>query len=159
AVIQAQGQIMESQQKAFLDKEKVRSARLDNRKKELEQFLWEREHMPTTEDDRQRLASEMLRRDRFGADLTEIWSARALNGLLDDLRRTSPSADGAPTVTDDVLTKINVTSGKGNIGLLKNGRLSFPLLLKRPEFEKETAHLNHLAQRVVKEANEGAIKP
>ena len=53
-VIRAQGQLMTSQQQAFLEREKVRAARIDNRRKELEQFLWEREHMPTPEDDRQR---------------------------------------------------------------------------------------------------------
>jgi hypothetical protein len=158
AVINAQGQLMVNQQQAFIDREKARSMRIQNRRNELEQWLWEREHMPTAEDERERIANEALRRSRFNADSTEIFSAKALNDLLDDLRRTRPSGEGAPSVSDDTLAKINVTSGRGNIGLMKNGRLTFPLLLKRPEFEKETAHLDHLAQRVYKEANEGAIK-
>jgi hypothetical protein len=161
SVIQAQGQIMVNQQQAFLEREKVRAARIDNRRKELEQFLWEREHMPTPEDDRQRFEEEQRRRALFGADLTEVWSARALNNLLKDASKiTATSADASiPPLSDDVLAKINVTSGKGDVGLLKGARLAWPLLLKRADFEKEREHLNYLAQRIVQQAGAGQIKP
>src|SRR5262249_7623646 len=144
-----------------LKREQVRSARIDNRRKELEQFLWEREHMPTSEDDRQRFTEEQLRRARFGSDLTEIWSAKALNNLLADASKIgSPGADAsAPAISDEVLAKINVTSGKGNVGLLKSGKITVPLLLRRDSFAKDREHLSYLAQQAVQQAGEGQIKP
>jgi hypothetical protein len=159
-VIRAQGQIMTSQQQAFLEREKVRAARIDNRRKELEQFLWEREHMPTPEDDRQRFQEEQARRARFGSDLTEIWSAKALNTLLADARKITSTSDAAGTALgEDVLAKINVTSGKGNVGIIKSGRITWPLLLKRPAFDKERERLNYLADRAVQQGGAGQIKP
>src|SRR2546425_4732176 len=54
AVIQAQGQLMKDQQEAFLKREEVRKARLELHRKQLEQWLWERDHLPTAEDERER---------------------------------------------------------------------------------------------------------
>src|SRR5262249_15258446 len=113
-VINAQGQLMVNQQDAFLKREQVRKARIENRRAEWEQFFWEREKLPTPEDDRERFAEEQLHHARFGADLTEVWSAKALNQLLADARRNpnpGPEAASAPPIGDDVLDKINVTSG------------------------------------------------
>jgi hypothetical protein len=160
-VINAQGQLMVNQQEAFLKREQVRKARIEVRRAELEQFLWEREHMPTAEDDRQRAAEELLRRHRYGSDLTEIWSAKALNALLADARKiSSPGAEAsAPAISDNVLAKINISSGKGDLGLLKN-KINFPLLLKRSDFDKEREHLIFLADKSNQQAQTpDGIKP
>src|SRR6516225_2133218 len=116
-VIRAQGQLILDQQDGFLKREAVRARRIENRRRELEQFLWERNQLPTAEDNRQQAAEEVLRRARFRSDLTEIWSATALNALLDDARKiTSPSADTtALPLSDEVLEKIDVTSGTGSV--------------------------------------------
>jgi hypothetical protein len=159
-VIRAQGQIMVNQQEAYKLREQVRSARIDNRRKELEQFLWEREKMPTPQDEHERQVEENTRRAKFGPDPTEIWSGYAMNILLSDLRRSPPAREdaGAPPLGDDVLGKINVTTGKGNVGVLKGGKVGFPLLLKRPDFEKERERLNYLADKAVQQAGQGDIK-
>jgi hypothetical protein len=162
-VIDAQGTIMTKQQEAFILKEKARQARIDSRRKELEQWLWERENLPTLEDERQRLKEVTLIHARFGADLPEIWSAKALNDLLDDAKKiTSPGADAAAApLSDEVLAKINVTSGagKGSVGLIKDGKLAFwPILLNRQMFEKERERLSFLVEKAVRLIMAGTIK-
>jgi hypothetical protein len=162
-VIRAQGQLMMNQQQAFLMKEQVRSARLDNRRKDLEQWLWERENLPTPEDDRARYLKEQLRRSRNDPPITEIWSAKALNDLLLDaqkIRRAGVKAD-APPLSPEMLAKINVTTGKsgGNLGLLKDGKITWPLLLRsKREFEKDREHLNHLVSQAYRQAVQGQIE-
>jgi hypothetical protein len=163
SVIRAQGKFMVEQQQAYLQREQVRSARIDVRRKELEQWLWEREHLPTAEDERQRTLAENLRHYRNDPPVNEIWSASALNGLLADARKIrSPGTESAaPVLREEVLAKINVTSGKsgGNIGLLKEGQLNWPMLLNRPAFDAERTRLDWLAAEALKEANQGKIDP
>ena len=154
-VIQAQSQYMVSFQQGRLIKEQVRSAKIDNRRKEIEQWLWERENLPTTEDERQRYQSEQLRRERNDPPLTEIWSGYALNVLLIDSQKTQGTEiPNSPSLKELTLAKINVTSGKrdGNIGLLRGGKMSFPLLLRRAQFAEERQNLEGLVARAVKQA-------
>ncbi|TMQ33696.1 MAG: hypothetical protein E6K70_11700 [Planctomycetota bacterium] len=59
----------------------------------------------------------------------------------------------------EVLAKINVTSGRrgGNIGLLKDGRIDWPLLLRRKAFSKERDQTNGLIARAQNQAAQGQI--
>ncbi len=54
AVIQAQGQFAKDMMKAAILREKARQEMVKTRRARLEQYLWERKEMPTTEDERQR---------------------------------------------------------------------------------------------------------
>jgi hypothetical protein len=158
-VISAQGQFMVSQMQAYRLKEDVRAARIDNRKKALDQWLYERENIPTPQEEAIRFQNEQLRMARFGSDLTEIWSAKALNQLLADAKKIrSPGSAAANTaLSEDVLAKINVTSGKsgGNIGLFKSGRVPWPVLLRRRAFESPREQIDHLVEQAIKEASTG----
>src|SRR5262249_47154570 len=145
AVIRSQGQFMKDREQARLMREQVRTAKLENRKRELEEWLWERQNMPTLEDERERSQKEQLRRSRNDPPLNEIWSGKALNDLLADAKKIQSEgavALSAP-LSGELLAKINVTSGKsgGNIGLLKEGRLTWPLMLRRKQFTKERERL------------------
>src|SRR5262249_47029224 len=143
-VINAQGALMNNQQDAFALREQARSKAIANRQKMLDEFLYERSKAPTAEDDRQRLVSEQTLRSLNGPSLTEIWSGKALNDIVADLRRstlrTEPSATpAAPLPLDEnALKHINVTSMRGlvNVGLLKNeGRLRFPPALSGEDLQ------------------------
>jgi hypothetical protein len=160
-VIRSQGQLMVHQQEAFLLREKVRAARLENRHAELKQWLWERETLPTPEDERQRSMEESLRRARNDPPITEIWSAQSLNDLLNSAKkiRSSSAMTGAQPLDPELLAKINVTSGKagGNIGLIKDGRIAWPLLLRRKDFTKEREQIDQLVVEAVSQAGKGTI--
>ena len=157
-VIRAQSEFLIGYQQAALVKQRVREAKIENRRKELEQWLWERDNLPTPEDERQRSQREQLRRSRNDPPLTEIWSAKALNDLLADLEKSQPaSRERSAALSQQVLAKINVTSGKrnGNIGLLKEGRVTWPLLLHREVFDRDRQRVNELIRKVVAAAAAG----
>ena len=132
-MVRAQGQILLDVQQAYLMREQVKVAKLETRRKQLEQWLWERDNLPTTEDERERLQRANVRRSRNDPPLTEIWSAKALNDVLLDYQK-SPSllATANEPVAPDLLGQINVTTGKyeANIGVLKQ-KPHWPLLLYR----------------------------
>ena len=86
-LVGAQGQLMESQQKAFLGREAVRSAKTDNRRKTFDEYMYEKENTPTAEQERQKAMKEYLSRARNNPPNTEIWSGTALNTILQELRK------------------------------------------------------------------------
>jgi hypothetical protein len=90
----------------------------------------------------------------------ETQTGTALNILLDDLRHLHAlgirSSD--MTLDEEMLRHINVRMGRsnGNLGLFKeNGQLSWPLLLRRPEFQRERDRINVLAPKVIEQAKHG----
>jgi len=162
-VIRSQGEIMVYQQQAYKMREEVRSAVLDNRRKKMEQELWERDNMPTPEDDRQRYKYEQLRRDRNFPPDTEIWSGGPLNALLQDMVKfPAPVPDDSDPIDPVQLGKINLTSSSshGNLRLLKEGKIRWPqLLLYHSEFEEQRAALDGLIANAVRQAQYGRAEP
>jgi hypothetical protein len=161
AVIGSQANLMTSQQQSFLMRERVREARIANRRKALDEFLYEREKTPTPEDDRQRLVAEQVRRSSNDPTVSEIWSGRALNDLLADLRRpvlrtetTDPRNYPIP-LTGDQLKRINLTAGSAgaSVAILKRGfPLAFPTALGGVDFQTGRDRINTLAQKAVQQA-------
>jgi hypothetical protein len=159
-VINAQGRFLVNTQQAYLTREQVRSERIANRRKVFDEYLYEREKTPTAEEERQRHLLEQLNRSRNNPPVTEIWSGKALNDLLADLRKFPSKPDVAQLATfqqlsldEDTLKHINLTKGTGNIGLLKNeGRLNWPVALNSPEFKDQRERVNSLIQAAVRQA-------
>jgi hypothetical protein len=168
-VINAQGRFMVNMQQAYLTREQVRSEHIANRRKIFDEYLYEREKTPTAEDERQRHQLEQLNRSRNNPPVTEIWSGKALNDILGDLRKLSAKApQGGQLVNvqqlpldEEGLKHINVTQGAGNIGLLKNeGRLNWPVALNGPDFKEQRERINSLTQAAVRQAEfNGHVDP
>jgi hypothetical protein len=162
-VINAQGQMMVSQQQAFLMKEQVRSSKIDNRRKALDESLYERAVTPTMEDERERLRLESVRRSRNNPTPTEIWSATALNNLLGAIQRQQAQRiEGPPVAVDgDTLRHINMTGGRsdGSLALLRNGgRLDWPLALMDDAFESNRKNLEALCTEAFRQVQSGAVQ-
>lgn len=159
AVIRAQGEYMKNVQQAYFMREVVRSAKLDNRRKAQEQWLWERENLPTVEEQRQWHNSQQLLRARHDPPPTEIWSGKALNDLLADvfkIRAPSGFETAAHPLDPEMLKKINVTSGKngGNIGLFKEGKVRWPLLFRSKEFQSRRERIDRLLDRALEQGSQ-----
>jgi hypothetical protein len=159
-VIGAQGQWMKDVQSADMTKEKVRQAKIDTRRKNFDEWQYERKNTPTFEDDREHFRMEDWRRSRNDPPLSEIWSGESLNFLLDQIQHAQAQVGPGPTVRldPDVLTHINVNSGPtaGNAGLLKDGgRLRWPLPLRAAPYQAGRQELDQLLQKAVKQASSG----
>jgi hypothetical protein len=159
-VINAQGRFMVNTQQAYQQREQVRSERIANRRRLFDEYLYEREKTPTAEDDRQRSMQQNLQRSRNNPPVTEVYSGKALNDLLADLRKLPSKPEGAALaglqqlpLDEDGLKHINVTTGAGNIGLLKNeGRLNWPVALVGSEFKEPRDRISSLAQAAIRQA-------
>jgi hypothetical protein len=93
----------------------------------------------------------------------EIYSALALNTLLDDLQGFQAlGGQGPPVALDaDLLRHFNVIwkQDTGNIGLLKNeGRLTWPVALRTAEHQEPRDALNVLVPQAIKQAVRGGVE-
>lgn len=172
-VINSQGKFLMSTQQAYLTREQVRSERLANQRKVFDEYLYEREKTPTPEDERQRSMLANLNRSRNNPPVTEVWSGKALNDLLADLRKLPPPKPEAGQLInvqqlpldEDGLKHINVTTGTGNVALLKNnlallksqGRLNWPAALSGAEYKDQREMINRMATRAVQQAEFGPV--
>jgi hypothetical protein len=146
-----------------LQKEEVKQAKVDTRRKQVDQFLYERDVMPTLEDDRERARVERVRRSRNDPPLTEIWSGYALNGLLDAIQKQQVRNIRGPNIPldQDIVRHINVTSGKqggGSIGILRDeGKISWPLALRRGAYKDTRTKVDQSAYEAYRQAQAGAV--
>jgi hypothetical protein len=140
-VINAQSKYLVNTQQAYLMKEQVRAAQIDNRRRAFDEWLYERANTPSLNDERERIIREEVRRSRNDPPLPEVWSAKALNDLLADAQKLQGRKIQGPNVPidEEVLKKINLTKGDGsNFGLLKNdGKLNWPIALRGMDGARE----------------------
>jgi hypothetical protein len=159
--IRADGEFGIMEQQMFLEREKVFRSRIQTRKAHVDEYLYERNVLPTLEDDRERDRIENLRRSRNDPPLTEIWSGKALNDLLLALQQQSVGAAVPPVPLDeDVVRHLNVSSGagQGSVGALGDGgRLTWPLALRGDAYASERQRLSELSYKAYKQAEKGPV--
>ena len=155
-LVGAQGQLMTSQQQAYMMREGVRAEKINNKRKAFDEYMYEKEHTPTAEMERQAAQRMYLSRAQNNPPPTEIWSGGALNTLLQNLSRNPNRASLNAPLNEDVLKNINVTGGRGeaNVGLLKGGTkdMIWPDALSGPEFKEDRDRVTTLLNDAVKEA-------
>jgi hypothetical protein len=157
----AQGQWMKDLHTAGIIKEQNKQAMTDTRRKNYDEWLYERENTPTPEDDRQRQQMEMLRRSLNNPPASEIFSGQALNTIMAVLQ-TPVQMGAGPNIPLDpqILRRVNVSGGTstGNIGVLKGGgNLRWPTALRDSAFASERQDLDRLARQASKEAATGNV--
>jgi len=128
----ASGNFVMSMQRARLVQEEANRSQIHTRRVVWEEAQWERMNTVFTEDYRASLIKNEQRRARLDPPLNEIWSGQTLNVLLNAAANEQAKGVRGPNVAipDDVLKRINLTVGTGNtgnIGLLKNDTLQWPL--------------------------------
>ncbi len=146
----AQGEFLKKREEANLLREEVRERRMENRKRQLDLWEWERDFnagILNRARARQRTQDEIYYRD--DASHAEITSGKSLNVLYEQLsRRQELTAANALALTPEMLEHVNVTvDGRGNLGLLKLESMPWPSLLLLPEFGKERDELTRLLKQ------------
>jgi hypothetical protein len=145
STINSQGQYLVDTQRAYLLKEQVRAAQLDNRRNAFNERLYEKAHTPTLNQTREWAESQALIHAMTTAPETEIWSGYTLNVLLADLQKRDATGVEGPYVPLDpaTLQQINVTvNQQGNAGLLKEaGKLAWPLALRTLQPQAQAGQL------------------
>jgi hypothetical protein len=156
SVIDAQGRFLKDAQGAYLLREQVRAARLDNRRRVFDQYLFERANTPTLEERREFRRQQEFWRSWNDPPVTEIWSGRALNSLLRAVQRAR-SAHGYRgehvPLDPELVRRINVTSGtSGSIGVFRQREdLRWPLPLQTDTFDQDRRKIDKLARAAVQQ--------
>jgi hypothetical protein len=164
-LVNAQARLLTSQGQANLINDQVRQAKVEVRRRIWEEWKYEQANTPTLQDERERIKALEIRRALKDPPLTEIWSAKSLNDILDKLKQDQTRVDRGPTVAldEDVLKQINLTPLKngGNVGLLKqvqgNASLQWPLPLGSAAYDVERQRLDKLLPGVVSQAVLGPV--
>jgi len=164
-VIGATGQYVNSIEQAKMTQERAYQARVDTRRKVIEQLMWEQANKPSYTDVQKKIAKLKLERSQ-NASPHSIQSGDALNILLDDLRKSPNKKANLPAIPleEDVLNQVNIAGGKGNLGLLRKTPLNWPMALRDDETKKLRQELDALAllanEDVAngKEVNQGTLK-
>ncbi|GIW80650.1 MAG: hypothetical protein KatS3mg105_2457 [Gemmatales bacterium] len=161
-LVNAGGDLMIKTQQTYMMQEKVKQEKLVTRRKAIDEYLYEREVLPTPEEERERKRQEQLMRSRNDPPLTEIWSGKALNDLLLDLQRLEGRVAYAPSVVIDqeILKHINVNTGRmsGSIGVFDDEKLVWPLVLATKTYEPERKKIESLVPMAVSQAKAGAVQ-
>jgi hypothetical protein len=159
----AQAQYWKTIQEARLLREQSYRSALDTTHKMIEEAAYERGEWLARIDPEKNRRQDMavaLDRARHNPPPTEIYSARALNDLLDHLKTVQGAGQAGPKVDldPDMLRNVNLTGQdtRANIGLLKDdGKLHWPLPLQGSEFADGRERLNRLIADAVNEAKFG----
>jgi len=157
AVINAEGTFLMQAQDARIRYEQWQQARLDTRRKSIEEFLYERALVPTGEDLRESMQRYELRIAMNNPPVNEVLSGESLNTIYKDLKiKLASGAKGQPLPLDPaILKQINLTSNSGgNMGVMKNlkdgGTLRWPLALQGEVYQEEVKRLNQRAAEAIK---------
>jgi hypothetical protein len=157
----AQGQYLKNVQEAYLLREQVRAKEIENRRRTLEQWQWERSNLPTPAEERERAQREQLRKSLNEPPATEIWSGQALNDILASLQELRSRGLEGPAVplAAETLRRINVTPGKGPAApsILKQARLNWPAGLRTLPPENETRAILAQVEGLLAEAKRQAL--
>jgi hypothetical protein len=144
AVTSATGQYYKDIQQARIYREQSRQMALDTERKRIELELWWEQVRPVAP--RMIKAAQETDRDeaRNYAPASKIWSGQALNVLLDSIIRSNRLKHGPNLPLDEyTLKRLNLTdrASRGNAGLLKAGKLHWPLVLQEEPFDKTRRQL------------------
>jgi hypothetical protein len=147
-LVESDSRYLVDRQRAGLAREAVQQSKLVTQRRAFDEYLYERSAAPTWEDDRDKLQAMTLRRSRNEPPVNEIVSGRSLNALLDHLQQLEAAGTTASDLPldEDVVARINVTSGRGgHLGLVKEGgRLHWPLALTDEGLREERQQLDSL---------------
>jgi hypothetical protein len=141
-------------QRARQEREKANQEHLVTRRRIIEEAEWERGRIPNPEKVREADIEAALNRARRDPPLTEVWSARSLNSLLNHAAAEQGRGVKGPNVPldEETLKQINLTpaDSRANAGLLKDdGKLSWPRSLQGEEFAEGRTRLSRLLEEAV----------
>jgi hypothetical protein len=160
--INAQGEYEKQFQQARLMNQDVERSKIDTRRAKIEQWQWERNNMPTLEDNRRRDQYEQLRRSVNDPPPAEIWDGSALNRILVAIQQAQPPGSPGPMVplAPNVASQISLTTGATSTGagLLKNGpKLRWPYALSDDAFDGLRSNVNQLMKTAYDQVTAGEV--
>ncbi len=157
-VMRASGQLITSREQARILREQANQAKIETERKRFDYEMYVKANTPSFSEEQAKIARLYLKRIQGNSSPPEIVSGKALNVMLDDLRKYAgrKATLEAIAVSEEVLAHLNVTIGQGNLGLLRNeGRFIWPLCLRELLDAQKKKDLEVQAQVLIQQAING----
>ncbi len=159
-VLRAYGTVITSQEQARILRETALQARLDTKKKKFDLEMYIKANTPTYTEEQAKIAKMTLKRIQSNSSEPEIVNGKALNLLLDDLRKHPGKRAELTTfgLSEEVLGHLNVTKNAASLGILRNhGEFTWPVVFQE-NFQADQLHLiESQAKTLVKNAEKGKL--
>jgi hypothetical protein len=160
--INAQGEFEKQFQQARLMNQDVERSKLDTRRQKIEQWEWERNNIPTMQQNRERDQYWELRRVLNNPPSIEIWNGSAMNTILAAIQQVQRSGAPGPVIylPPGAASQLSLTTGVTNtgVGLLKNGyKLTWPLSLQDDAFDSQRAAIDRLMKDAYDQLTGGSV--
>jgi hypothetical protein len=159
-IMRAYGTVITSQEQARIMREAALQARLDTKKKKFDLDMYIRANTPTFTDEQAKLAKATLKRIQTMSSEPEIVNGRALNLLLDDIRKhVGKKAPVDPfALREDQLAQLNVTKSNASLGILRNGgEFVWPAVFQEYFPAEQLRLIENQAKSLVKNAEKGKV--
>jgi hypothetical protein len=161
-VLNASGEFEKQFQQARLMNQEVERSKLDTRRKRLDQWLWERDNLPTRVDNLERDQAAQLRLMLDFPTSLEVWNGTALNAIYAALKPLVRPEDPGPLIPLDprLMEQVGFTTGtvSSGIGLLSNGpKLRWPLALTAESFDAPRAEIDRLMKTAYEQVAAGNL--
>jgi hypothetical protein len=159
-VINAQGQFLINKRQSDIVKEQAEQAKLDTKRKAIEQWQYEKSIEPTVSELKAKSVHENYMQMRGFASDGQIWSGEALNVILRNIQQGSSTRRPSIPLDPDVVSKINITDGtnSGNLGQFREGaKIDWPFSLRAPQFGKTRSKIEQLMGDALAQVKRGAV--
>ena len=161
-VLRAYGSVINSQEQARITRELALQARLDTKKKKFDLEMYIKANTPTFTEEQAKVAKITLKRIQTNSSESEIVNGKALNFLLDDLRRHPGKKTGVEpfALSEEVLGHLNVTKNSTSLGVLRNGgEFTWPVVFQEYFPPEQLRDISAQAKILVKNADKGKVDP
>jgi hypothetical protein len=161
-IMRAYGTVITSQEQARIIREQARQAKLETIKKKFDLDMYIKANTPTFTEEQAKIFKMTLKRIVSNATEPEIVNGKALNFLLDDMRKyPGKRAAVEPfALSEDVLGHLNVTKGNVSLGVLRHGgEFTWPAVFQEYFPAEQLRLVETQAKALVKNAEKGKIDP
>jgi len=161
-VINAQGQYIISYRQSQIVREQAEQAKLDTRRKTIDQWQYEQSIQPSLADVRAKQRMDTYSVMRGTPPDARVWNGDALNSLLENVQTPQSASTRKPSIPLDpeLLSRIKFTDGrnKGDVTLFAQGpKIDWPFALQGQEFKQNRAKVESLSAAVVRQAQAGDV--
>jgi hypothetical protein len=161
-VISSQGQFLVSKRQSEVIKQEAEQAKLDTRRKTIEQWQYEQAIQPTLSEIQAKAQQEGYQQMLGNPPNARVWSGEALNTLLRDIQQPGSVGARGPSIPLDpeLVSKVKFTDGtnRGDVTLFAGGpKIDWPFPLRGPEFQQDRQKVESLSADVVRQAQGGNV--
>jgi hypothetical protein len=158
--MRAYGDSVAAEESARVVREVAVQAKLRTKKAAFDLDRYVRDNTPTYTEEQEKIVKTTLRRIQSNSLPGEIANGKALNILLDDLRKFPNREISLEPLqlSEATLKQLNVTKGTLSVGALRDsGQVVWPAALGESTTGKRRQRIEKQLQEIVTEANEGRV--